>query len=76
MKLFFCLITGTHVPCSPILPQSVKCFCFDEQKIGPGQTVDLPVFFYIDPEMDEDKRQKDVKNLVLNYVFNKIDDDE
>ena len=36
----------------------IQCFCFDEQRLLPGETVDMPVFFYIDPEILDDRRMK------------------
>ena len=33
----------------------IQCFCFDEQRLLPGETVDMPVFFYIDPEFLSDR---------------------
>ena len=34
----------------------IQCFCFDEQRLLPGETVDMPVFFYIDPEFLSDRK--------------------
>ncbi|KAF3853038.1 hypothetical protein F7725_013726 [Dissostichus mawsoni] len=33
----------------------IYCFCFEEQRLNPHEEVDMPVFFYIDPEFDEDR---------------------
>jgi hypothetical protein len=32
----------------------IQCFCFEEQRLRPGEAVDMPVFFYIDPELADD----------------------
>lgn len=32
----------------------IQCFCFEEQRLRAGEVVDMPVFFYIDPELVED----------------------
>ncbi|XP_011809150.1 PREDICTED: cytochrome c oxidase assembly protein COX11, mitochondrial isoform X2 [Colobus angolensis palliatus] len=34
----------------------IQCFCFEEQRLNPQEEVDMPVFFYIDPEFAEDPR--------------------
>jgi len=52
----------------------VQCFCFDEQKLGPGEEVDMPVFFFIDPEILEDPNMKGVDRITLSYTFFKTED--
>lgn len=47
----------------------IQCFCFEEQMLNPHEQVDMPVFFYIDPEFAEDPRMEDVDNIVLSYTF-------
>lgn len=47
----------------------VECFCFTEQTLGPGETIDMPVAFYVDPAIDEDPNLKDVKTITLSYTF-------
>ncbi len=47
----------------------IQCFCFDEQVLGPGQAVSMPVMFYIDPAMDEDPGMNDVSVITLSYTF-------
>lgn len=47
----------------------VQCFCFDEQLINPGEEVDMPVFFFLDPEVADDPRLKDVTSITLSYIF-------
>uniref|UniRef100_A0A1I8AXB5 Cytochrome c oxidase assembly protein COX11, mitochondrial n=1 Tax=Meloidogyne hapla TaxID=6305 RepID=A0A1I8AXB5_MELHA len=47
----------------------IQCFCFDEQILNPGEEVDLPVFFYIDPDFVNDPLLEDVHNLLLSYTF-------
>jgi cytochrome c oxidase assembly protein subunit 11 len=53
---------GTHF-------NKVQCFCFTEQRLGPGQTVDMAVSFYVDPAWAEDDDTKDVSELTLSYTF-------
>jgi cytochrome c oxidase assembly protein subunit 11 len=47
----------------------IQCFCFEEQRLNPNEAVDMPVFFYIDPEYAEDPRLENVDSIVLSYTF-------
>ena len=47
----------------------IQCFCFDEQRLLPGETVDMPVFFYIDPEFLKDRKMKRLDTMTLSYTF-------
>lgn len=47
----------------------IQCFCFEEQRLNPMEEVDMPVFFYIDPEFDEDPRMARVDTITLSYTF-------
>ena len=47
----------------------IQCFCFTKQTVKAGQTVELPVQFYVDPAMAEDPRAGDVTNITLSYTF-------
>nr|CAH8820244.1 unnamed protein product [Trichobilharzia regenti] len=47
----------------------IQCFCFEEQRLNPHEKVDLPVFFYIDPEITSDPRLKSLDMIILNYTF-------
>lgn len=47
----------------------VQCFCFDEQKLNAGETVDMPVFFFIDPDVCDDPRMREVDLITLSYTF-------
>ncbi|KAJ9582298.1 hypothetical protein L9F63_003427, partial [Diploptera punctata] len=47
----------------------IQCFCFEEQLLNPHEQVDMPVFFYIDPEYAEDPKLETVDTLTLSYTF-------
>ncbi|CAN0881710.1 Cytochrome c oxidase assembly protein COX11, mitochondrial [Linum grandiflorum] len=53
----------------------IQCFCFEEQRLLPGEQVDMPVFFYIDPEFETDPRMDGINNIILSYTFFKISDE-
>ncbi|CAH8544162.1 unnamed protein product [Schistosoma turkestanicum] len=47
----------------------IQCFCFEEQRLNPHEQVDLPVFFYLDPEINSDPRLTKSSEILLNYTF-------
>jgi len=47
----------------------IDCFCFDMQVLEPGETVEMPVTFYVDPEITEDRDAKHVPVITLSYTF-------
>lgn len=51
----------------------IDCFCFTEQVLQPGETVEMPVTFYIDPEIRTDRATLEVKGVTLSYTFYKTD---
>lgn len=54
----------------------VDCFCFTEQILKPGERVDMPVIYYIDPEIDQDVNLNEVTEVTLSYTFFILDDEE
>ncbi len=54
----------------------LECFCFDEQIFQPGTTKQLPVVFFIAPEMAQDRKLDDVRTITLSYTFFGVDDPE
>ena len=51
----------------------IDCFCFEEQVLMPGQTVQMPVTFYVDPAIVEDRDARFVHTITLSYTFYEID---
>jgi cytochrome c oxidase assembly protein subunit 11 len=47
----------------------IQCFCFTDQKLSPGERVDMPVVFFIDPAIDQDPDLKSLRVITLSYTF-------
>ena len=50
-----------------------ECFCFTEQVLQPGETVQMPVSFYVDPAILDDPDGRGVREITLGYTFYEID---
>lgn len=51
----------------------IDCFCFSEQVLMPGERVQMPVTFYVDPAIIEDRDAKYTHTITLGYTFYEID---
>jgi len=51
----------------------VECFCFTDTALKPGETLDMPVVFYVDPEIVNVPELKDITTITLSYTFFPID---
>ncbi|WP_118137107.1 cytochrome c oxidase assembly protein [Oceanicella sp. SM1341] len=49
----------------------IACFCFTEQVLQPGETVQMPVTYYVDPEIVNDIEAKYVREITLSYTFHR-----
>jgi len=52
----------------------IECFCFTEQLIEPGQTVEMPVSYFVDPDMLADKDAGHISQITLSYTFFPMDE--
>lgn len=54
----------------------IECFCFTEQTLQPGETVDMPIVFFVDPELDQNRELNTIKEITLSYTFYASDNGE
>lgn len=47
----------------------VECFCFTDTTLKPGETLDMPVVFYVDPDIVDAPELKDIKTITLSYTM-------
>ena len=71
-------VTGTAV--FNVTPESagiyfnkIQCFCFTEQTLKPGESIDMPVVFFVDPDMQDDPDAANITEITLSYTMYPVD---
>ena len=67
---------NVHPPKAGLYFSKIQCFCFEEQRLGAKEEIDMPVFFYIDPDFVKDPSMENVNNITLSYTFFKTGEEE
>ncbi|MCJ2063912.1 cytochrome c oxidase assembly protein [Methylobacterium sp. J-088] len=47
----------------------IACFCFNAQTLQPGETLDVPVVFYVDPAVRDDSNTAHLSEMTLSYTY-------
>jgi cytochrome c oxidase assembly protein subunit 11 len=47
----------------------IQCFCFTQQTLQPGETMQMPVIFYVDPKILDDPEARQIREITLSYTF-------
>ena len=51
----------------------IECFCFKQQTLAAGASIEMPVSFFVDPKLAEDEDTKDISEITLSYTFYRDD---
>eukprot|EP01040_Poterioochromonas_malhamensis_P016074 gene16074-18147_t len=67
---------NVHPPKAGLYFNKIQCFCFEEQRLNPHEEIDMPVFFFVDPEFVQDPAMDNVNHITLSYTFFKTGEEE
>ena len=54
--------------------KKIQCFCFNEQTLKAGETVEMPVTYFVDPAILDDPIARRVDEITLSYTFYPVDE--
>ena len=52
----------------------IECFCFTKQQLAAGESIEMPVTFFVDPKIVDDESAKNISEITLSYTFYRNDD--
>lgn len=67
---------NVYPPKAGLYFNKIQCFCFEEQRLGPYEEIDMPVLFFIDPDILKDPSMENTSNITLSYTFFKTGDEK
>ena len=54
----------------------IECFCFTQQTLKAGESMRMPVIYFVDPKILEDPDTRDIETITLSYTFYPVDSDK
>lgn len=52
----------------------IECFCFTQQTLKPGESIRMPVIYFVDPKIRDDPDARDIDTITLSYTFYPVAD--
>ena len=54
--------------------EKIECFCFTEQALAPGERMEMPLTFFVSPDMLDDRDANRIRDITLSYTFYRYDE--